>query len=348
MRRYTVTYHAFWACLGLILIFTSCATSEDQERFVIEDVEGNTVIMTTGLRVKMLGIKDGSLQAEQFVRNNCTGETVLLIADCGGEEIEVTDDEVHRYIIRTDNGNTCLNSQIIDQYRRDVYDPAYVTDSLATYEKIVRRDKSLTEIPDLALFMKQRTFLLSTPEGIGTGFFINEDGLAVTNNHVMAEPDGEIYLYSEDPDASKVYACERRPIGDVIYTDSVLDITIFTVALKDNERVPYFTLADRHARVGDYCATLGNPYGLTASFSGGGEVSAYRRDPYAMRDSVMLMQYTTPTNAGNSGGAVCLRNGLVYAVHEMGDKRMQNINYGIDILQVRKVLDKKGMKYGGK
>lgn len=60
------------------------------------------------------------------------------------------------------------------------------------------------------------------------------------------------------------------------------------------------------------------------------------------------MQYTMSTNGGNSGGPVCDEYGRVIAVHELGRKDLQNVNFGIDILQVRDVLNGLSINYGGK
>lgn len=54
------------------------------------------------------------------------------------------------------------------------------------------------------------------------------------------------------------------------------------------------------------------------------------------------------TNGGNSGGPVCDEYGRVIAVHELGRKDLQNVNFGIDILQVRDVLNGLSINYGGK
>ena len=54
------------------------------------------------------------------------------------------------------------------------------------------------------------------------------------------------------------------------------------------------------------------------------------------------------TNGGNSGGPVCDKCGQIVAVHELGDKSMQNTNYGIDAMQLRVVLDQLNLNYGGK
>ena len=61
-----------------------------------------------------------------------------------------------------------------------------------------------------------------------------------------------------------------------------------------------------------------------------------------------LIQYDMATNGGNSGGPVCDIYGQIVAVHELGDKTAQNINYGIDAAQLRTVLNRLGLKYGGR
>lgn len=51
---------------------------------------------------------------------------------------------------------------------------------------------------------------------------------------------------------------------------------------------------------------------------------------------------------GIAEATVCDKNGNVIAVHCMGDKTKQNVNFGIDILAVREILGNLGLYYGGK
>lgn len=331
--------------VGIVLIYNYVGDDDEAdmkgETATFHDVKGNVVIMKSGLRVQMLGIADGSTQVEQFVHNNCAGKTLLMIPDSRDHsEIVSSNDKVRRYLLLPDG--SCLNAEILKQYRREVWDANFVQDSLAAFKRYLK--DSITEIKDLALYMKQRTFLIQTADGhIGTGFFINENGLAVTNNHVISSNNAVVYLYSEDVNNSEIYDKKRRNIKQIDWTNSKLDITIFSVGLEQEEKVPYFLLKDRPTKQGDDCATYGNPKGLTASFSKG-HVSAYRKD----ERGVNLMQYEMATNGGNSGGPVCTNDGLVVAVHELGDPNAQGLNFGIDILQVRNVLDQLEMRYGGK
>ena len=315
---------------------------DNVESCEVQDVKGNVIIATSGLRIQMLGIADGSTLVEQFVKNNCLGQRLEMIKDSKDDsEIVSTNDKVRRYLIMPDG--LCLNAEILKQYRQEVWDANFVQDSLDVFKSYLK-DNVPTEIKDLALYMKQRTFLICTSDGkIGTGFFINDEGLAITNNHVIANADGEVYLYSEDVNNSEVNEQTKRGIKRIDWTNNVIDITIFTVALNDGEKVPFFILKDRLSKQGDDCATYGNPKGLTASFSKG-HVSAYRKD----ERGVNLMQYEMATNGGNSGGPVCTNDGMVVAVHELGDPNAQGLNFGIDILQVREILNGLGVKYGGK
>jgi serine protease Do len=182
--------------------------------------------------------------------------------------------------------------------------------------------------------------MITVPGGLASGFFINEDGLALTNNHVLSDETASVYLYNDAAhDDNGVSENRKREVVCLIYTDKKLDISIFQVRLLDGEKVDYFRLAKKHMPQGTRVATYGNPGGLTASFTSG-DLSAYRDD-----DNRPLVQYSMATNPGNSGGPVADEYGRIVAVHDLGDKSQQNVNYGIDILAVRKILDKLQLKY---
>ena len=139
MKKATLILLASAVIAAGSVTLSSCGGGGEGENYIVEDVEGNTLIMTTGLRVKMLGIKDGSKQAEQFVRNNCIGEEVILVQDQDVEEIEDVDAEVHRYVIRPEKDDVCLNTQIIDQYRMDVWAPDSSPTRLTTTSRWSRK-----------------------------------------------------------------------------------------------------------------------------------------------------------------------------------------------------------------
>lgn len=129
--------------------------------------------------------------------------------------------------------------------------------------------------------------------------FINEDGLAVTNWHVLKpgqENSSLAVLYQDDPNDSQIYSNNKRNFKNIKWSSDVngLDITIVSVDLENGEKVPFFNIASQRPNQGDAVATYGNPHGLTASFTKG-SVSAFRKDPYNPNRNVDLMQYDMTT-----------------------------------------------------
>lgn len=315
----------------------------------VQSVDGNVLNLTSGLHARLLGVEPYRTDVEMFLRSQFLNKEVTLYSDSHNQSqyIVSPNDTVNVYVVENGAKNYCINRQVVREYQ-DTYHQSEIFDSVGW----VGPEPIPIEKKNLALYMKQRTFLIQTPEGIGTGFFINEDGLAVTNWHVLKpgqEENSIAVLYEDDPDDSQIYSDKKRKFKNIKWHSDIngLDITLVTVDLENGEKVPYFDIVKQRPNQGDPVATYGNPNGLTASFTKG-SVSAFRKDPFNPNRDVDLIQYDMATNGGNSGGPVCDKFGLIVAVHELGDKSMQNTNYGIDAMQLRMVLDKLGLRYGGK
>lgn len=310
---------------------------------------GNVIITDMGMNVYLLGIKEGDELGTAFLKKYI-GETIHVIADSHLEQDPVGTDSIMGYAV-LDNG-VCINHMLIKQ-EPQLFSPINVEDSLENFQP---DDGGSQEITDVCLYMKQRTFMIEIPQGggvssYGTGFFINDEGIAVTNFHVFdGSNDAFCYLYdTTNLDDNEIHYDLRRDAvtSEIIDCDEDLDITVFKVRLLNDEKSHFFKLTNRHIAQGERIYTIGNPVDqanvLVGTFTDG-LVSGYRHQD----EEKPLVQYTLSTNSGNSGGPVCDKNGIVIAVHCMGDKSKQNVNYGIDILSVRKMLNKLGFYYGGK
>lgn len=305
---------------------------------------GNTLVLSSGLKVQMLGVKQNHERAELWIKNNVVGKSVELVSDSKNEQtFNSIGAKVKAYVIVEHNGKKSCANRLVVEDNRDCATLEFVNDST-----FIPKKKKALIINDKALYMKQRTMLVETSSGIGTAFFINKLGIALTNNHVLdGSNPAHVYLYAEDAEDSKIYSSRRRNIRNILWTNKDLDITVFSVELENGEEAAFFNLIDRHESVGNNCHILGNPIGLMASF-GSGQISAYRDDSEVKGRK--LVQYNLSTNGGNSGGPVMNDKGEIIAVHAMGIKSAQGLNFGIDILQVREVLDSPGVdvNYGGK
>lgn len=311
----------------------------------VKNVKGNILTLVSGLSVRMIGVKDNATQVEMFVKNNFIGKQIHLVADSHDKKTFKTNSEtVNAYVDLADG--RCINHMIVNEYP-ETYDGLLVRDSLG-WDK----DEMPKKLENLALFMKERTFLITIPvpngTKFGTGFFINDEGLAVTNFHVLS-PDEQstatVSMYPEDPNLSTIDEKHSYGINDIVWYEDTLgyDLCIFHVALPKNMKSPHFKLAKKHARQQDEIGIYGNPEGLIASYASG-SVGAYRTMQKPRRQ-VTFAQLDANVNQGNSGGPICDKYGRIIAIVDWGIPNTQGLNFGIDALELRKVLDEINAKY---
>jgi serine protease Do len=136
----------------------------------------------------------------------------------------------------------------------------------------------------------------------GSGFVISEDGLVVTNNHVIAGAE-RIEVVMEDGE---------RMDAMLVGTDPATDIALLQV--ENAEGLPSVEWGDsEELAIGDWVVAIGNPFGLGGTVTAG-IVSARSRDiqsgPY---DD--FIQTDAAINRGNSGGPLFDASGDVVGVN---------------------------------
>jgi S1-C subfamily serine protease len=165
----------------------------------------------------------------------------------------------------------------------------------------------------------------------GTGFFISEDGLVATNEHVV---DGAMEMRARLPDGST-----RKVLGYLARSPER------DVALVKLEGTGYPALplgVDVKVREGMKVLTMGNPLGLTFSVSEG-IVSALRPDGlpeahrYAEAAKHAMIQVTAYSAAGASGSPILSEDGQVIAVLQGGMGMSSNLVFGIPVDVVAKL-----------
>ena len=159
---------------------------------------------------------------------------------------------------------------------------------------------------------------------LGSGFFIDDQGLLVTNYHVM---EGAYYADAALSDGSVV---EIETLADY---NADLDLAIVRAEITGNACLP---LAEEGVHTGESVYALGSSLGLTGTFSGG-IVSRANRTVEGIR----CIQITTPISHGNSGGPLVNVYGQVVGVNAMGIEEGQNLNFAIDIREL-KALGREG------
>lgn len=132
--------------------------------------------------------------------------------------------------------------------------------------------------------------------GMGSGFIISEDGLVMTNNHVI-EGSNEIKVTIERDKTEKEYDAV------LVGTDPKTDIALIRIKMEEGkkETFPFLKLGDSdNLEVGEWVVAIGNPFGLSHTVTVG-VVSAKGRSigsgPYDE-----YIQTDASINPGNSGG----------------------------------------------
>ena len=164
-------------------------------------------------------------------------------------------------------------------------------------------------------------------QALGTGFIIREDGLIVTNNHVVAGADVVQVQLSEK--SKKLYDAK------VIGSDERTDIALLKIT--STEKLPVAQLgSSKELEVGEWVAAFGNPFGQGHTMTKG-IISATGRDITEI-NKYPLIQTDTPINPGNSGGPLVNLKGQVIGVNSAIDARAQGIGFAIPIDEVKNII----------
>ena len=152
--------------------------------------------------------------------------------------------------------------------------------------------------------------------GFGSGFNVHENGVIVTNLHVVLS--GGSYLDIKFP--------KHGTYEDVYiagFSDFSTDLAVLRI---DGKELPKVNISPSvPVNVGDRIYTISNPEGLLNTLSEG-LVSAER-----VVDNTTFYQITAPISEGSSGGAVFNEFGEVIGVASMIMKKGQNLNFAISI-----------------
>lgn len=166
---------------------------------------------------------------------------------------------------------------------------------------------------------------------LGSGVIVGEDGVVVTNNHVIAGAD-EIRV---------VLADRREYDAEIVLADERTDLAVLKIDT-DGEPLPTLDYANtREALVGDLVLAIGNPYGVGQTVTSG-IISATARTDVGVSDFAFFLQTDAAINPGNSGGALINNRGELVGVNTAIFSRSggsNGIGFAIPAEMVKRVVD---------
>jgi serine protease Do len=172
-----------------------------------------------------------------------------------------------------------------------------------------------------------------TPEGLGSGFFINADGYLITNFHVIegeTEISVEVYHQTDGQLERDTYKQVR-----IVAINKFHDLALLHIEDKDAPKFKYVTLGNSDAlSVGDSVFAIGSPLGLERTVTSG-ILSTKTRE----LEGELYLQTTAQINPGNSGGPLFNLAGEVVGVTNMKIMFGEGLGFAIPVELVKNFLD---------
>lgn len=187
-------------------------------------------------------------------------------------------------------------------------------------------------VRELVNVLGESVVQVRTPGGLGSGFFINEDGYLITNFHVT---EGETQI-SIEVYTSKNGELERRIYKNVriVALNKFADLALLKIEDKDAPKFTPVALGDsEQLSVGEHVFAIGSPLGLERTVTEGiisTKTRQFQGDLY--------LQTTAQINPGNSGGPLFNMRGEVVGVTNMKITFGEGLGFAIPVEAVKYFL----------
>ena len=153
---------------------------------------------------------------------------------------------------------------------------------------------------------------------LGSGFIIDEEGIVVTNNHVIEGAEDIVVQVNG----------EKKFKAKVIGADPLSDIAVLQIETKEKFVPAKFGDSDK-ARIGDWVIAIGNPFGLGGTVTSG--IISARNRSIGLSRYEDYIQTDASINSGNSGGPLFDMNGDVIGINTAILGRSGNVGIGFSI-----------------
>jgi S1-C subfamily serine protease len=183
---------------------------------------------------------------------------------------------------------------------------AFTTEELNTIAVYEESAPSVVNITTMACGPEYFFCTIPTEQGSGSGVVLSEDGVIVTNSHVIS-----------GTESIQVTLADGRRLGAKLVASSPADDIAVIRVDPGGKPLKAITLGDSDKlEIGEKVLAIGNPFGLGQTLTTGVVSMKGRslRDTggHVMRD---MVQTNAPINPGNSGGALINTDGELVGIN---------------------------------
>jgi len=170
--------------------------------------------------------------------------------------------------------------------------------------------------------------------GGGTGFFVSEDGMILTNAHVVSDTEADYTVLTND---GKKYPAK------ILARDAFRDLAIMKI--ENQGKLPTLELGDSDKlQIGQTVITIGNALGEFRNTVSVGVISGLGRTVSASGGGTVetledVIQTDAAINKGNSGGPLLNLKGQVIGVNFAMAESAENVGFAIPINKAKKDIE---------
>jgi serine protease Do len=156
---------------------------------------------------------------------------------------------------------------------------------------------------------------IATPFGTGSGFYLRDYNLIVTNHHVIRGNEEVVVSGKKFP----------RYLSKVFFTDAQHDLA-FLAPPPTNDLPTVKLSAPNSVRDGEEVVAIGHPYGLSYTATAGVVSKADR-----LQNGIPYIQIDAAINPGNSGGPLINMNGEVVGVNSFIYREAEGLGFALPV-----------------
>lgn len=188
-------------------------------------------------------------------------------------------------------------------------------------------------IEDCVSSFSEAVVKVSSPAGLGSGFFINEDGYLITNYHVIEqETKIEVTVFEKSKDGFEKNKYTKVKISAI---NPFVDLALLKVEDLGEKESRYVYFGDiEDTKVGQKVFAIGNPLGLERTVTDG--VISTRNRAFK---GLVYLQTNADINPGNSGGPLFNTSGEVIGVTNMGYIFFGGLGFAIPVNYVKHFIE---------
>ena len=211
--------------------------------------------------------------------------------------------------------------------------PATAPSASGQFYSATAKPGAVRDVSSLVKQIGEAVVQVKTPGGLGSGFFINDDGYLITNFHVIeGETEISVEVYHQ-----KNGQLDRETYKQVkiIAINKFQDLALLRIEDKNAPKFKFVALGSSDAlSVGDGVFAIGSPLGLERTVTQGILSTKTRQ-----MEGQLYLQTSTQINPGNSGGPLFNLAGEVVGVTNMKITFGEGLGFAIPVELVKSFLD---------